>query len=231
VTGHALLFSLCAPALPHYNPTREWNLTVFAATAGAAMIFRVEVSASAKPTTVFEHDGPALHVGRDPACELPLDGSCDGVSWHHARIDATPRGFVLQDLGSRNGTFVNDQRIAAPTLLQPGDAIRLGQRGPELKLTTLNVTPPDTSTDGTVTAQSGLHAAPVPAGPHQPPSDNRPTLAGVLTPLGPRPSSLGTSARFLGGWPWRNKILVIIFAGVLLLVSAVLALKLAGGLP
>jgi hypothetical protein len=47
------------------------------------------------------------------------------VSSFHARIDRTPDGFVLVDLKSRNGSFVNGQRIES-ALLQTGDEVRLG---------------------------------------------------------------------------------------------------------
>ena len=39
----------------------------------------------------------------------------------------------MEDLGSTNGTFVNDQRLAAPALVQPGDRIRVGTTMLELK--------------------------------------------------------------------------------------------------
>src|SRR2546425_8767507 len=42
-------------------------------------------------------------------------------------------GFVLQDLGSRNGTFVNGQRVTADTLLRDGDVIRSEEHTSELQ--------------------------------------------------------------------------------------------------
>jgi hypothetical protein len=47
------------------------------------------------------------------------------VSSFHARIDRTPEGFVLVDLKSRNGSFVNARRIET-TLLKTGDEVRMG---------------------------------------------------------------------------------------------------------
>jgi serine/threonine protein kinase len=49
------------------------------------------------------------------------------VSGHHARITITEGGFVLTDLGSSNGTWVNGKRIAEPQLLHDGDIIRMGE--------------------------------------------------------------------------------------------------------
>ncbi len=66
---------------------------------------------------------PQITLGRDPQSNVPLPSPM--VSWRQARIDHTPQGDVLNDLGSTNGTFVNGQRITRQTLRQ-GDVIQLG---------------------------------------------------------------------------------------------------------
>jgi pSer/pThr/pTyr-binding forkhead associated (FHA) protein len=48
------------------------------------------------------------------------------VSRRHARISLDPSGAVVEDLGSKNGTYVNDQRISAPTPIADGDQVRIG---------------------------------------------------------------------------------------------------------
>ncbi len=48
-----------------------------------------------------------------------------GVSRRHALISVTPRGFMIQDLDSQNGTFVNGTRIAERALAD-GDRIEVG---------------------------------------------------------------------------------------------------------
>lgn len=67
--------------------------------------------------------GP-VDIGREPTLSLPLDDT--QVSRRHARIAETNGRAVVEDLGSTNGTFVNDQPIHSPRELQPGDRIRLG---------------------------------------------------------------------------------------------------------
>jgi pSer/pThr/pTyr-binding forkhead associated (FHA) protein len=62
-------------------------------------------------------------IGRDPECEVHIDSL--GVSRRHASIHWTGDRFVLTDLGSFNGTFVNDERIASHAL-KNGDAITMG---------------------------------------------------------------------------------------------------------
>jgi len=64
-------------------------------------------------------------IGRSPDATFPLDDP--GVSRFHARVSRHPSGgFVLQDLDSHNGTFVNGLRLKLPRLLQFGDKIGLG---------------------------------------------------------------------------------------------------------
>jgi pSer/pThr/pTyr-binding forkhead associated (FHA) protein len=48
------------------------------------------------------------------------------VSRRHARIAPGPRGFVLEDLGSSAGTYVNDIQITEPTLVHNGDRLAFG---------------------------------------------------------------------------------------------------------
>ena len=63
-------------------------------------------------------------IGRATACDLRLDDTY--VSQEHARIFARNGSWYVEDLGSTNGTFVNEQRLAAPAMLTSGDRIRVG---------------------------------------------------------------------------------------------------------
>jgi serine protease Do len=75
-------------------------------------------------------------IGRDPSAGVRFDPRQDDlVGRMHARIapDAADSGaFTITDLGSKNGTYVNKQRIAEVTHLAPGDVIQLGPGGPEM---------------------------------------------------------------------------------------------------
>ncbi|MFQ5410329.1 MAG: FHA domain-containing protein, partial [Anaerolineales bacterium] len=64
-------------------------------------------------------------IGRDPSNTIVSTGS--GVSRKHAQFNIDNNVATVQDLGSANGTFVNDIRISSPHVLAPGDSIRLGQ--------------------------------------------------------------------------------------------------------
>jgi DNA-binding winged helix-turn-helix (wHTH) protein len=63
-------------------------------------------------------------LGRDP--ELELTFASPSVSRRHARLRVGPSEAVLEDLGSKNGTWVNGRRIAGPVALADRDEIRLG---------------------------------------------------------------------------------------------------------
>ena len=69
--------------------------------------------------------GPVVAIGRDAANTVPLDDTT--VSLSHALIRMVGREqYYLIDLGSRNGSFLNDRRISTPKLLQSGDVIAIG---------------------------------------------------------------------------------------------------------
>ena len=63
-----------------------------------------------------------LTLGR--AGDLPLADA--RVSRRHARVRFNGNRYLLEDLGSANGTFLNGERISAPSPLKPGDRVRIG---------------------------------------------------------------------------------------------------------
>lgn len=66
-----------------------------------------------------------ITLGRDPQCDHVLDYPM--ISRHHARITQTMDGFLVEDMGSTNGTFVNLQRVKGPTPVLPEkDVVSLG---------------------------------------------------------------------------------------------------------
>jgi len=66
-----------------------------------------------------------LMIGRDPGSDLEL--ADDSVSRNHAVLESIGGEFVLTDLGSTNGTYVNDLRIETRQL-SPGDRLRFGNQ-------------------------------------------------------------------------------------------------------
>ncbi|MCW5876385.1 MAG: FHA domain-containing protein [Anaerolineales bacterium] len=76
------------------------------------------------PGRRFDLNGPSLLLGRDPNADILLEDT--EVSRRHARLIAQSGGFAIEDLGSTNGTFVNEQPVRTVLPLREGDTIRLG---------------------------------------------------------------------------------------------------------
>jgi two-component system, cell cycle response regulator len=66
-----------------------------------------------------------LTIGRSPHVELRLDD--DGISRNHARIRSETNRAWIEDMESRNGTFVNGERITASVELRDGDKVQVGR--------------------------------------------------------------------------------------------------------
>lgn len=66
-----------------------------------------------------------VEVGRDPACSLTIDDD-DLVSRRHARVEWVGDHHRLSDLGSTNGTYVNDERVTTHSL-RDGDRVGIGK--------------------------------------------------------------------------------------------------------
>ena len=78
------------------------------------------------PGKTYSISKSELFIGRDIKSDIVLNVS--EVSRRHARVSLQEGGYILEDLGSTNGTFVNGQRLVGPHLLLPGEIVRLGDR-------------------------------------------------------------------------------------------------------
>ena len=78
-----------------------------------------------KSGTQFKVSKGTAVIGRAPSVELRVED--DGISRTHARIRAETGRAWVEDMGSRNGTFVNGTKIAATTELRDGDKIQVGR--------------------------------------------------------------------------------------------------------
>lgn len=82
--------------------------------------YRLELGGRTLKLSPGSHD-----VGRGADCWLTLND--DQISRQHARFHVTGEGVVLEDLDSRNGTFVNDRQVRGSVDLSDGDEIRMGK--------------------------------------------------------------------------------------------------------
>ncbi|MFN8424907.1 MAG: FHA domain-containing protein [Anaerolineales bacterium] len=80
---------------------------------------------SSTPPKEFELIRSELVIGRDDGVDIVIP--TPAVSRRHARLMMENNGYIIEDLGSSNGTFVNGDRLIGRRALQHGDQIRLGQ--------------------------------------------------------------------------------------------------------
>lgn len=110
-TVHGFGYAFCGDAqdvsdVVRPNPARRWSCWIL----------------GAGKRTVLE-PGETV-IGRDPGAHLFIDDA--SVSRRHARIVVTGQSATLEDLGSKNGTFLADRRIEAPVPLDDEARIRVG---------------------------------------------------------------------------------------------------------
>jgi hypothetical protein len=72
----------------------------------------------------FTIDVPTITIGRHEECDLQVNDTW--VSRRHARITWGGAGYLIEDLGAVNGTFVNEERISGPRALKSGDVLQIG---------------------------------------------------------------------------------------------------------
>jgi pSer/pThr/pTyr-binding forkhead associated (FHA) protein len=63
-----------------------------------------------------------MTIGRQADCDISIPG--DEISRHHAKLQVLPDGVMVEDMGSANGTFINDKRVHSG-VLKPGEELRL----------------------------------------------------------------------------------------------------------
>lgn len=86
--------------------------------------FQLNMKAGPNPGQVFVLDRASLSIGRETTNDIVISDA--DVSRKHAQLTLEGEHYLLEDLGSTNGTFVNGERISGPVALKAGDVILLG---------------------------------------------------------------------------------------------------------
>jgi ABC transport system ATP-binding/permease protein len=87
--------------------------------------YRMTVRQGPVPGKVFDLVKDVLTIGRDMNNDVVINDA--EVSRNHGRLTSQSGGYLIEDLASTNGTFVNGQRLIGPKLLNPGDVVGFGE--------------------------------------------------------------------------------------------------------
>jgi len=130
--------------------------------------FTVLTGARAGQTSIYSQT--YICIGRHPQCELQFDPDKDlDVSSRHAAVSLDGMMYVLRDLGSTNGTFVNGRQLTTDHVLASKDVLRFGQAGPEVEFAAIGdtrpVIPPRSGSSPSGTVVFGMQEQPEPETP------------------------------------------------------------------
>lgn len=134
----------------------------------ASQTYQFTMRTGPAPGKVFPLGGGEITLGRDTVNGIPLADA--EVSRRHARLSFQGGYYLLEDLGSTNGTFINGRRLNAQQALQPGDVVMLGENV-SLVFELIEFDP-----DATIISTGQLQPArPSPGPPGAPPISRQPT--------------------------------------------------------
>ncbi|MDM4763283.1 FHA domain-containing protein [Galbitalea sp. SE-J8] len=102
-----------------------------ASSAPGAIATRLVITAGAREGMEIPLEGEELTIGR--ASESGLVIRDDYTSTYHARLLKWAEGWVVQDLDSTNGTYLDGKKVAVPTLVPLGTTVRIGTTSFELR--------------------------------------------------------------------------------------------------
>lgn len=141
-TGPEFIFDLSPVPIPPTQiapiPMTRFGAGDLLATLTERIVIKHLTGSRAGQEDIFAtRDLQEIVIGRDPSSMIKYDSLKDDlVSTKHAKIfleASIPVKYALVDLNSRNGTFLNKQRIMAKTSIKAGDKIQLGANGPEFE--------------------------------------------------------------------------------------------------
>jgi hypothetical protein len=72
-----------------------------------------------------------IQIGRAPSCQIKLSDTY--ISQLHAKISERSGAWIVEDLGSTNGTYLNQRKVTVPTEISAGDRIRVGKTTIEVR--------------------------------------------------------------------------------------------------
>ncbi len=143
------------------------------------MSFKLTVRQGPRPNLVFELDKDSYLIGREAGNDIVVEDP--QVSRRHAQLTRQGSAYLIEDMGSTNGTYVNGKRVTAPVLLSNSDLVGLADT------VVLAVQAPATVIDSEATLVMG-EVAPVK-------STVPPTLPAFTPPVLERPTAVQAAPR------------------------------------
>lgn len=136
---------------------------------------------------------PNIILGRHPECDVKFDPDRDlDVSARHASLTQEGDHYVLRDLGSTNGTYVQGRLIREPVTLSGRELIRFGPSGPQVEFTAISTTKPSGQALGQPAGTTVFGAQ---FAPESPPDTPPPRSAAPAPAPRPTASHSNTAAR------------------------------------
>ncbi len=172
--------------------------------------FQFVMRAGPNAGKIYPLEGEEITIGRETVNQVAINDA--EVSRKHARLTLHGTAYVLQDLGSTNGTFVNGQRVTATQVLNPGDTVSFGENIVLQYEATFDPNATVISTKAPSTAVPVPKPTPMPAA--APAPSPSPTYSGQM-PAGP--ASAEAPVKKKGGKAW----IIIVIIVVLLLCFCV----------
>ncbi|MCF6278540.1 MAG: FHA domain-containing protein, partial [Anaerolineales bacterium] len=160
------------------------------------------------PGATYALEDGQITIGRDPSNSISINDS--EVSRNHARMNLQGGKFVLEDLGSTNGTMVNGKRITGPHVLKPGEMISFGEQI-VLMYEVLNFDP-----DATVASVRSQPAA----APRQQPVATPPPPQAYAGQVPPGPAPTPAAPPVVSPPKKRNSLPIVLGVGALVLLCA-----------
>ena len=184
---------------------------------------------------VYPLEAAEISIGRDSSNMVAINDA--EVSRRHARMELRGPAYMIQDLGSTNGTFVNGTRITGLQVLNPGDTVAFGEGivllfdvAEDANATVLSAKAPPTAVQRPAPAPAPMPApAPIPAPVRPPapaPAPVRPPAPAVVptpaysgqVPAGPVPMPPATAPKKKKKFPvW---LIIVIILLVIICVCA-----------
>jgi pSer/pThr/pTyr-binding forkhead associated (FHA) protein len=170
--------------------------------------YQLVVKTGPAPGKTFALSKNELTIGRDANNEITINDA--EISRHHSKLVLTGDGYAIEDMGSTNGTYIDEKRISAQTMLKVGNVVRLGDNV-QLIYEYAGLDP-----DATIASSGKASATPMPAAPTPAPAAAPPPAAKPAQPAYGGQMAQGPAAEG-GKKPNRN---LMIGCGVLLVIAA-----------